>query len=90
MPEDLEGHAKARKRMDNSWIKPEMERAKKMLGLKKGACKEWNAVLLKIIWYCKKCGKDTEKFLASVAESDRSPKAYYEQLERDKETAAKC
>lgn len=90
IPEDTEGLTKTRKRVDNSWVKPEMERAKNMLKLKKGACKEWNAILLKIIWYCKKCGKDTEKFLASVAESDRSPKAYYEQLERDKETAAKC
>lgn len=88
--EDLGPSGTNSKSRDNSWIKGEVDKAKKFLGLTSGIGKAWNPIILKIVWFCKKNDRDILKFLDQVAKEERTPEKYNAILEREKESASQC
>lgn len=68
--------------IDNSWIRDYIKEARAFLKISPNDVGEWNTVLMKLVWRCKKTGVSVSEFLSNIPEESRDKESISGLLER--------
>lgn len=61
---------------DTSWIRPALLSARELLELEKSQYGEWNGLLMKLIWYCKKRNLQLVDVVNKIPKNERTKEKY--------------